>query len=78
MSFIKLNNYIINTRYISNIKTGKNLYRINMIANHSGVIFFGSGSFYSEDSFLDIYKDKDEDDYNKITKWIENDFKKDF
>jgi len=67
--FLKLTNYVINTRYITNIKIDKDLYQINMNCNHTGFILFGSGSFGSQETVLNV--SKDEEDYNKISKWIE-------
>ena len=77
-SFLKLNNYILNARYINNIKFDSNIYTISMISNnHSGGFIYGSGYFSTNPCILHISKKQDEEDYNKITKWIENDFKTD-
>ena len=69
-SFIKLNNIVLNTRYITNIKIYQDLYRVRIISNHSGHIFLGFGFFDPEESFLDISKEINEEDYVKITEWI--------
>jgi hypothetical protein len=74
-SFLKLDNFVVNTRYIKHISIYENLYRINLISNHSGFVFFGSGSFQPHKEVLDIYKEKDEESYNKISQWINNDCK---
>lgn len=78
MSFLRLSQVVLNTRYISSIEFNKNLYQINMHSNYTGFIFFGFSFFNEEKTIINVYKDKNEEDYNKITKWIENDFKKNF
>jgi hypothetical protein len=74
-SFLKLNNFVVNTHYITSIHIYKNLYRINLISNHSGFVIFGNGSFHPHKEVLEFSKEKDEESYNKITNWMNNDCK---
>jgi hypothetical protein len=71
MSFIRLQNVLLNTKYITNIKIYKDSYHINLIGNKlKGMFIFGNGDIYSDNDLYIVSKDKHQEDYDKIDKWI--------
>ena len=71
--FLVLTKNIINVKYIHNIVIKDNKYIINLLSNNkfSGFILYGSG-YISDDSYGPIIIEKNDDDYTKITEFIES------
>lgn len=69
-SFLKLNNRVLNPQYICDIKIYKDVYHIKTISNHQGFIFAGFGMINADSDTLEVSKEKNEDDYNKINEWL--------
>ena len=71
--FLVLAKDIINVNYIQNIIIKDNKYIINLLSNNkfSGFILCGSGHI-SDDSYKPIIIEKNDDDYKKITEFIES------
>lgn len=71
--FIKLSSQVINTSHIVKItKTPQSYYIYMSTFEITGITLFGSGGIDTSRIVLNVCKDKDEDDYNTITKFIEN------
>ena len=75
MRFIRFSNYVINPKYINKleINTTQNKIIVNVLStSFSGFISgFGSGYISSNDISYSFLRETDENDYNKILKWIE-------
>ena len=71
--FLVLTKNIINVKYIHNIVIKDNKYIINLLSNNkfSGFILYGSG-YISDNSYGPIIIEKNDDDYTKITEFIES------
>ena len=71
--FLVLTKVIINVKYIQNIVIKDNKYIINLLSNNkfSGFMIYGSGHI-SDDSYRPIIIEKNDDDYKKITEFIES------
>lgn len=72
MKFIRLSRFIINPLQISMFVVKENAYHMHL-NQISGAMILGSGTFYSDT--LNVYKDKDPEDYKVITEWIEQNTK---
>lgn len=71
--FIKLSSQVINTSHIVKITKTPQSYHIHMSTFEiNGVTLFGSGAIDTRRIVLDVCKDQDKNDYNIITKFIEN------
>jgi hypothetical protein len=71
--FIKLSNQIINTSKIIKIKFFPNQYNIHMSTTDIGGYFYICvGNFSSYESYINIFKDDNIEDFNIISKWISN------
>ncbi len=68
MSFLRLNNIILNTKAISSIKLYQNCYYINTLSDLHGTFFMGFGGFENREIIVD--KDMHQQDYEKLEKWI--------
>jgi len=71
--FLVLTKDIINVKYIQNIIIRENKYIINLHSsnNYSGFIIYGSG-YISNNNYEPIIIKKNDDDYKKITEFIES------
>lgn len=71
--FLVLAKDIINVQYIQNIIIKDNKYIINLLSNNKfcGFIIYGSG-FISDNGYGPIIIEKNDDDYKKITEFIES------
>lgn len=71
--FLVLTKDIINVKYIHNIVIKDNKYIINLLSDNkfSGFILYGSG-YISDNSYGPIIIEKNDDDYTKITEFIES------
>ena len=71
--FLVLTKDIINVKYIQNIVIKDNKYIINLLSNNkfSGFILYGSG-YISDNGYGPIIIEKNDDDYKKITEFIES------
>jgi hypothetical protein len=73
MSFIRFSNYVINPAWIQSIEILPSSYKIRMSdTKTSGWLFFSAGLVDSYNKPLLIYKDKEPDDYELMSKWISN------
>ncbi len=69
--FIKLSNVIINTKFMSAILIEPKLYTIYIVNNNiSGFMLASFGIISSNDTKIQICKEKNLDDYNIISNWI--------
>lgn len=78
MRFLRLSNYVINPKYINKIEinTTKNKIIVNVLSTSfsgfiSGVYISGVGYIGSNDISYSFSRETNENDYNKILKWIE-------
>ena len=71
--FLVLTKDIINVKYIQNIIIKDNKYIINLYSNNNftGFMIYGSG-FIQNNSYRQIIIENNDDDYKKITEFIEN------
>lgn len=70
--FLVLTKNIINVKYIQNIIIKDNKYIINLYSNKfTGFIIYGSG-YISDNSDGTVIIEKNDDDYKKITEFIES------
>jgi hypothetical protein len=70
--FLVLTKNIINVKYIQNIIIKDNKYIINLYSNKfNGVMIYGSG-FISDNNDRSVIIEKNDDDYKKITEFIES------
>jgi hypothetical protein len=71
--FLVLTKDIINVKYIHNIVIKDNKYIINLLSNNNftGFIIYGSG-YISNNNDEPIIIEKNDDDYKKITEFIES------
>ena len=73
MSFLKLSGLLINTSKISSVKISENKYTINLISGKThGLMLFCSGSFSSVEDSVEVNKDKHPEDYESVSKLINN------
>ncbi len=71
MRFINLRAVVLNTKYIYYINKKENVYIVNLISNNiSGMFCLGSGWFEKRPSNITIDKTKHPQDYDTITKFI--------
>jgi hypothetical protein len=72
--FLKLTNYLINTRYITMIDIYKGEYHIHIgksVENNiQGFTMFGTGFFSSDTSTIAIKEKEHADNYKIVTDWI--------
>ena len=72
MSFIRFTKYIINPAWIQSIEIMPDAYKIIMSNPHTdGFILFSSGSISTTNKPVWIEKDKQPDDFQVMTKWME-------
>jgi hypothetical protein len=81
MKFIKLSNLVINSSKISSIQMYNNKYYINVVHGAFGGVQFGIagtgfGNVSSNCDRFEICKEKDKEDYMKVTQWIDEECKK--
>ena len=71
--FLVLTKDIINVKYIQNIIIKDNKYIINLYSNNNftGFMIYGSG-FISDNNDRPVIIKKNDDDYKKITEFIES------
>lgn len=70
-SFIRFQNAVLNTKYITHINHYKDVYHINLVANSfNGLMFLGFGTIDTENTLYVVSKDKNKEDYDKIARWI--------
>ena len=73
MKFLKLSSVVINTSKISSIQIHNDKYYINVINHTFGGSFIGFfGTISSTKDQFQICKQRDIEDYQTITKWINN------
>lgn len=73
MSFLKLSSYVINLSKVSHISIKEGLYHINITENNvSGFMLAGSGYVSNTEHNLSVCKDKNREDYDIVSKWIDN------
>ena len=71
MSFIRFTNCVMNPAWIQSIEIMPTAYKIIMSnPNTSGFILFSSGFISSINKPIWITKEKDPADYEKLTKWM--------
>ena len=71
--FIRLRSIVINKNYIINIKLQNDQYICRLAPfSTNGVIFAGSGYVSSDIQVLEICKNKDPEDYKKISELIDS------
>ena len=70
--FLKLTSIIINKNLITSVFIKPNKYHIYTVENNiNGYMLFGSGGASSSPEKIVICKEKDTEDYNIISKWID-------
>ena len=70
--FIKLTSMIINKNLITSVFIKPNKYHIYTVENNiNGFLLLGSGGASSSPEKIVICKEKDTEDYNIISKWID-------
>ena len=73
MRYLKLSNLVINTSNISNIYIGHNYYQIySNLVGPDGINLYVWGWINPEQLSHTIRKDKDPEDYVKVTQFIES------
>ncbi len=71
--FLKLSDFIINTKNINYIQSKPNQYIINMASNNiNGSMIFGFGTINSSQYAITVINDNINNDYDIVTKWINN------
>ncbi len=74
--FLKLTNIIINKNYIQNISINKDKFILHILSNNfDGVVMFGSGTFETRDTKIEVCKTKNFSDYKIVTDWIDDGLK---
>ncbi len=69
--FLKLSDFIINTKNINYIQSKPNQYIINMALNNiNGSMIFGFGTINSSQYAITVINDNINNDYDIVTKWI--------
>jgi hypothetical protein len=69
--FLKLSDFIINTKNINYIQSKPNQYIINMASNNiNGSMIFGFGTINSSQYAITVINDNINNDYDIVTKWI--------
>ena len=74
--FIKLTNIIINKNIIQHIQINKDKFLIHLMTNKTDAfLMLGGGTYESHNTEIEICKNKNFNDYNKINDWINNELK---
>jgi len=74
--FLKLSNLIINKNVIQYIHINKDKFIIHLMSNKTdGFLIFGTGSFKSYYTEVEVCKTKNFIDYKTVTYWIDNELK---
>ena len=74
--FLKLTNIIINKNYIQNISINKDKFILHILSNNfDGVVMFGSGTFETRDTKIEVCKTKNFSDYKIVTDRIDDGLK---
>lgn len=69
--FLKLSDFIINIKNINYIQSKPNQYIINMASNNiNGSMIFGFGTINSSQYAITVINDNINNDYDIVTKWI--------
>lgn len=73
--FINLTSKVINKLHIIEIVKRPHKYEIHMSNNTGyGILMFGSGSINTRYNIIEIYKNRDKQDYETITNLIKDGF----
>ena len=69
-SFLRFRDCVLNTRYIHHINISSDKYHFHMKGNTNGVILFGSGSLSEDYEPFVVSKEKNVEDYDKVSRWL--------
>jgi hypothetical protein len=70
--FINLGKYIVNTSTIKYVTIAENKYYVTLLTpDISGYTIFGSGTISSNDDYITVCAEKNEDSYKTLTEWIQ-------
>lgn len=75
-NFIKLTNFLVNTKYIQSIIVKPNTYHINVMSNkfegtHYSIVGTGGGNIFSHNCKISLCKTKNAIDCKILSDWID-------